>query len=199
MCVSQPASQQLSHSAIQPVSGPPERGEARAGGSKREVAYLGRLRLDFTGTSEGSVDFTHDCGLWVWFAVLVRCLVVRGGSWSLVVAAGESVLATVEREEKQSRTGRAGQSRTGQSKAADLPTWSSGVVVSGFSVVEWNDCAGVRFRSVWVPRRGDWLSAAFSRIVTLFSCVEGWNPMPAGVCMYLHICYLRGVEQYIIK
>lgn len=30
----------------------------RAGG-----AYLWGLRLDFTGTSEGSVDFTHDCGL----------------------------------------------------------------------------------------------------------------------------------------
>lgn len=30
----------------------------RAGG-----AYLRGLRLDFTGTSEGSVDFTHDCGL----------------------------------------------------------------------------------------------------------------------------------------
>jgi len=24
---------------------------------------LGGLRLDFTGTSEGSVDFAHDCGL----------------------------------------------------------------------------------------------------------------------------------------
>lgn len=36
--------------------------------------YLGGLRLDFTGTSERSVDFTHDCGLWMssccWFLEL---------------------------------------------------------------------------------------------------------------------------------
>lgn len=69
---------------------------------------------------------------------------VRGGSWVLVVTAEDSVLATVEREEKQ---GRAEQSRAGQIKAADLPTWSSGVVVGEFDVVEWNDCAGVRFYS----------------------------------------------------
>lgn len=86
---SQPAIRPFSHSAIQPVSGPPERGEARAGGRETRAAYLGRLRLDFTGTSEGSVDFTHDCGLWLWFAVLARCLMVRGGSWVLVVAAGD--------------------------------------------------------------------------------------------------------------
>jgi hypothetical protein len=29
----------------------------------RRRAYLGSLRLDLSGTSEGSVNFTHDCGV----------------------------------------------------------------------------------------------------------------------------------------
>lgn len=102
------------------------------------------------------------------------------------------MLATVEREEKQSKAeqSRAEQGRAGQNRLKQQ-TYLPGIVVGGFGVVEWNDCAGVRFYSVWVPRRGDWLSAAFSRVVTLFSCVEGWNPMPGGsmyIYMYIPIC-----------
>ena len=57
---------------------------------RSEISYLWCLRLDLTGTSEGTVNFTHDCeltivGEWEKFVVVERRLRQESGSGEVEV------------------------------------------------------------------------------------------------------------------